>query len=496
MGNDGGCVARGHRICIVTHAGDMKCHGNGKQHGSADGHDDDPRMASAFQKHQFTILLTLFQIVFMILFGLFGKYDTATMPEGSEDSLPMAVKYPLFQDTHVMIFIGFGFLMTFLKRYGFSAISINMLLACFTIEWGMIVRGMLGHEFAHEGKFTIGLEQLLTSDFAAAVVLISMGAMLGKLSPVQYLIMALIETPVAIFIEHTVVHTFHVNDVGGSIVVHAFGAYFGLACSKAFGDKSQREHENEGSIYHSDIYAMIGAIFLWVFWPSFNAGVAEPADARQRAVCNTFLSLVACTITTFIVSQATDHHKKFDMVHIANSTLAGGVAIGTTANVVLNPLHAMCVGVVAGALSVIGYKYITPVLNNKVGAHDTCGVHNLHGMPGVLAGLVSVVFVLIYEPASYGKSLTVIYPAWNSASSQAVNQLIGVGLVLVSSLISGMVTGFILKLKLFNQVREKELYADGDYFETPADYDFNTRIVSRIDRVEINEHTQLTQKEI
>ncbi|KIH47974.1 hypothetical protein ANCDUO_21961, partial [Ancylostoma duodenale] len=70
----------------------------------------------------------------------------------------MAVKYPLFQDTHVMIFIGFGFLMTFLKRYGFSAISINMLLACFTIEWGMIVRGMLGHEFAEHGKFTIGLE--------------------------------------------------------------------------------------------------------------------------------------------------------------------------------------------------------------------------------------------------------------------------------------------------------------------------------------------------
>ncbi|RCN49840.1 rhesus blood group-associated glycoprotein [Ancylostoma caninum] len=360
-------------------------------------------MASAFQKHQFTILLTLFQIVFMVLFGLFGKYDAATMPDGSEDSVPMAVKYPLFQDTHVMIFIGFGFLMTFLKRYGFSAISINMLLACFTIEWGMIVRGMLGHEFAEHGKFTIGLEQLLTSDFAAAVVLISMGAMLGKLSPVQYLIMAFIETPVAIFIEHQVVHTFHVNDVGGSIVVHAFGAYFGLACSKAFGNESQREHENEGSIYHSDIYAMIGAIFLWVFWPSFNAGVAEPADARQRAVCNTFLSLVACTVTTFIVSQATDHHKKFDMVHIANSTLAGGVAIGTTANVVLNPLHAMCVGVIAGALSVIGYKYITPVLNNKLGAHDTCGVHNLHGMPGVLAGLLSVVFVLIYDPALYGK---------------------------------------------------------------------------------------------
>ncbi|WKY13392.1 hypothetical protein Q1695_004311 [Nippostrongylus brasiliensis] len=461
-------------------------------------------MASAFQKNQFTIVVLVCQAIFMVLFGLFAKYDDSAMPGGSEDLVPMASKYPMFQDTHVMIFIGFGFLMTFLKRYGFSAVSVNLLLACFTIEWGIIVRGFLSHEFAHEGKFSIGLEQLLTADFAAAVVLITMGAMLGKLSPVQYLIMALIETPVAIFVEHHVVHTFHVNDVGGSLVVHTFGAYFGLACAKAFANSSQREHENEGSVYHSDIYAMIGAIFLWVFWPSFNAAVAEPADAKQRAVCNTFLSLVACTITTFLVSQATDHHKKFDMVHIANSTLAGGVAIGATANVVLHPLHALIVGVIAGALSVVGYKYITPMLTSKLGAHDTCGVNNLHGMPGVLAGISSAIFAAAYDPALYGSSLNTIYPAMKSdtnaggisASGQAVNQLIGLGLVIVSSIVAGLITGFILKLKVFNQVREKEMYADGDYFETPADYDFTTRIISRIDRVEINEHTQLTQKEI
>lgn len=47
------------------------------------------------------------------------------------------------------------------------------------------------------------------------------------------------------------------------------------------------------------------------------------------------------------------------MVHIANSTLAGGVAIGTTANVVLHPLHAMIIGVLAGLISVIGYRYLT-----------------------------------------------------------------------------------------------------------------------------------------
>ncbi|KJH50952.1 putative ammonium transporter Rh type [Dictyocaulus viviparus] len=464
----------------------------------------DPRMTSSSQKHQFTIVVVVLQAIFMILFGLFAKYDENTMPNGSDDLSSMSSKYPMFQDTHVMIFIGFGFLMTFLKRYGFSAVSINMLLACFTIEWGMIVRGVLSEEFHTNGRFIIGIDQLLTADFAAAVVLITMGAMLGKLTPIQYLIMTLIETPIAIFIEHHVVHTFHVNDIGGSIVVHTFGAYFGLACSKTFGNKRQRDHENEGSIYHSDIYAMIGAIFLWVFWPSFNAVMAEPADARQRAVCNTFLSLCACTITTFLASQATDHHKKFDMVHIANSTLAGGVAIGTIANVVLHPLHALLIGVIAGLLSVVGYKYITPLLTSKLGIHDTCGVNNLHGMPGVLAGLLSAILVMVYDPLDYGKSLNLIYPAMRSesnadgisASSQALNQLIGLALVLVSSLTSGLLTGLLLKLDMLNQVRENEFYADGDYFETPSDYDFTTQVISRIDHIEISEHTHLTHDEI
>ncbi len=47
------------------------------------------------------------------------------------------------------------------------------------------------------------------------------------------------------------------------------------------------------------------------------------------------------------------------MVHIQNSTLAGGVAIGTTANVVLHPFGALLVGSGAAIISVIGYRYIT-----------------------------------------------------------------------------------------------------------------------------------------
>ena len=40
-----------------------------------------------------------------------------------------------------MIFLGIGFLMTFLKKYGLSAISLNMLMAVVCLQWATLVNG-------------------------------------------------------------------------------------------------------------------------------------------------------------------------------------------------------------------------------------------------------------------------------------------------------------------------------------------------------------------
>lgn len=47
------------------------------------------------------------------------------------------------------------------------------------------------------------------------------------------------------------------------------------------------------------------------------------------------------------------------MVHVQNSTLAGGVAVGSVCNLMLHPFGAMLAGMGAGLLSVLGYKYLT-----------------------------------------------------------------------------------------------------------------------------------------
>ena len=87
--------------------------------------------------------------------------------------------------------------------------------------------------------------------------MISFGAVIGKASRLQLLIMAIVETIFYAINESLVVEYLHITDVGGSIAIHLFGAYFGLAVSAVL-QNTGKEHPNEDSVYHSDMFSMIG----------------------------------------------------------------------------------------------------------------------------------------------------------------------------------------------------------------------------------------------
>lgn len=137
---------------------------------------------------------------------------------------------------------------------------------------------------------------MINGDIAAATVLISMGALLGRVTPIQLLLMGIIEIAVFAANEHLQVEIISINDVGGSITVHAYGAYFGLAVSLMLMPKESENHAGkyEGPSYVSDTFAMIGTLFLWIFWPSFNSALLDGSE-QQRAILNTYLSLAAAT---------------------------------------------------------------------------------------------------------------------------------------------------------------------------------------------------------
>ena len=87
------------------------------------------------------------------------------------------------------------------------------------------------------------------------------------------------------------------------MLIHSFGAYFGLACSRAFLSAKEVEPslKNATPTKSSDLFAMIGTIYLFIFWPSFNCALAGEAAARHRVVMNTTCSIsMSCVVAYFL----------------------------------------------------------------------------------------------------------------------------------------------------------------------------------------------------
>ena len=117
-----------------------------------------------------------------------------------------------------------------------------------------------------------------------------------------------------------------------------------------------------GGEYHSDIFSLIGTVFLWMFWPSFNSAPGGGTD-RYFAVVNTYLALCGACMATYATSIWVTPHRRITMEHIQNATLAGGVAMGTAASMPVAPFGALIVGAIAGVLSTCGYSYIKVISN-------------------------------------------------------------------------------------------------------------------------------------
>jgi len=410
------------------------------------------------------LAIIILQVIIVVLFALFVRYDPelAQRSPGSvvNGSDQIRNKYPMFQDVHVMIFVGFGFLMTFLKKYGLSAVSLNLMCSALAIEVFTLVYGFFHLHYDENGwpNIDVSVETMLSADFATAAVLISFGVVLGITSPLQLIIMTVIET--ILFVVNEIIGRDLIGavDAGDTIFVHLFGAYFGLMVARVLYNREHATSDLEGSSYSSDLFSMVGTIFLWMFWPSFNGGAAASGDAQQRAVINTYYSLCSCALAAFAFSALVSPSKKFSMEHLQNATLAGGVAVGACADMMLTPGISLTIGALAGILSVCGFTYIQPFLLEKLRFHDSCGVNNLHGMPGLFGGLLSVLMAGIASPETYDKysegldkehkSLTEIFPALAeegaTAPLQALAQLLAIIVTMAFAVVGGLVTGLIL----------------------------------------------------
>lgn len=75
-----------------------------------------------------------------------------------------------------------------------GAVGFTMLITVLAIQWGILVDGFFGKWYNNEwGYIEIDLIKLIESLFLVASILISYGAVIGKVSPLQLVVMTFFE---------------------------------------------------------------------------------------------------------------------------------------------------------------------------------------------------------------------------------------------------------------------------------------------------------------
>lgn len=393
----------------------------------------------------FAFGLVIAQTLAVLFYGLYFRHIMSWDPVNGAAVNKELFTYPLFQDVHIMIYVGFGFLLTSFHKFRLSSLTMCFWVAALCVQYYFLFNALWLGVF--NGNFdipTFGIypTKLIAGEVSAGALLIALCAIIGKTNSFQYLIITIWGCFLYTLNEQIVMNPvkgLSCRDVGGSMIIHAFGAFYGIGITWMYnykdgeGSASKNLHETQDSLS----MAMIGTLFLWCFWPSFNGALASTPQEVFMGILNTYFSIIGSVVSAYAASLLAGKGK-FTMSHIINATLAGGVVMGSSADIMYEGWVAYLVGSLSGILSVFLFRY-APGLLGKLGIHDVAGVFNLHAIPGLLGGLVSAICRAVYIRDGKG-------------GNQVAGAFISVGIGLGGGLIVGLAT------KKFHHYSDKNDY--------------------------------------
>src|SRR4249919_2637776 len=188
------------------------------------------------------------------------------------------------------------------------------------------------------------------------------------------------------------------QDFAGSTVVHYQGALAGLAGAILLGPRIGKfgsDMKPNAIPGHNMAFTTLGVIILWFGWFGFNPGSTLSVDFGgvgffAYVALNTNLAAAAGVLGAVITSWLVI--KKPDLSMMLNGAIAALVAI-TAACAFVAPWAAIVIGLVAGAIVVLGVLFV-----ERIGIDDPIGAISAHGMAGVW-GTLAVGFLALPSQA-------------------------------------------------------------------------------------------------
>ncbi|XP_054959853.1 blood group Rh(CE) polypeptide isoform X5 [Pan paniscus] len=360
------------------------------------------------------------------------------------------------QDLTVMAALGLGFLTSNLRRHSWSSVAFNLFMLALGVQWAMLLDGFLS-QFP-PGKVVITLFSIRLATMSAMSVLISAGAVLGKVNLVQLVVMVLVEVTAFGTMRMVISNIFKTDCYMNLMHFYVFAAYFGLTvawCLPKPLPKGTEDKDQRATI--PSLSAMLGPLFLWMFWPSVNSALLRSPIERKNAVFNTYYALAVSAVTAISVSSLAHPQGKISMTYVHSAVLAGGVAVGTSCHLIPSPWLAMVLGLVAGLISIGGAKCVPVYCNQVLGIHDSSGVHYNFSLLGLLGEITYIVLV-------------VRHTVWNANGMIGFQVLLGIGefsLAIAIALTSGLLTGLLLNLKIWKAPHVAKYFDDQVFWKFP-----------------------------
>ena len=393
-----------------------------------------------------------------------------------ETEKELSTYYGLFRDINIMAFVGFGMLHTLTQGNTWTSIAFDILSIVLSFQISLFFNLIFENAFKESwNNGVLNFDTFIKAIFNSCAILVSLGAVHGKISHIQYLVLIISETILSSLNLKLCDVKLKIIDTGGGLYIHTFGALFGIAIYIVlFRSKKKRARlsaYNRANItnYLSNITCFVGVLFILNYLPSFNSGLALSDDGRYRAAINTYFSIIGSIVMSFIITGFI-YNGKFIYEYILFGSFSGGIIISTCCSVCLDHWAALLIGMLCGLICIILFKYLNELFL-ELGYYDIYNIIIVHGIPGILGAFISSMFIsdLNHRVDNYYNILLKDMERTNRA--QAGIQIAAIFITCAISFVGGITVGFLIKVSRCGKI--KEYFDDNEFFYGKLDGEFN-----------------------